>query len=75
MLANAKCVDLPWGAVGLILMGTAGFFLWGEVTGDLNVATHTILVKRLKMRRTIPPLPNFSRCGILVELLEHIINE
>jgi hypothetical protein len=33
ILANVKCVYLPWGAVSLILMGTAGFFLWGEVTG------------------------------------------
>jgi len=56
-------------------MGIAGFSLWVEVTGDLNVANYTNLVPRLKMRRTIPTLPNFSRCGILVELLEHIINE
>jgi hypothetical protein len=75
MLANAKCVDLPRGAVSLQLRERAGFFLWGEVSGDLNVATPTDLVPRLKMRRTIPTVPNFSRCGILVELLEHIINE
>jgi len=75
MLANAKCVASPWGAVSIILMRTAGFFLWGEVTGDLNVAIHTNLVPRLNMRRTIPTVPIFSRCGILVELLEHITSE
>jgi len=62
-------------ALGRSRPHTNGFFLWGEVTGDLNVATHTDLLPRLKMRRMKPTLPNFSRCGNLVELLERIINE